>query len=58
MPLISPNFDVKSLIFSQFGQGPFRKIAGKSPEIAGCFALVGSSFCEFPFVYVFVGSCV
>ena len=28
MPLISPNFDVKSIIFSQ---GPFPKIAGKNP---------------------------
>ena len=34
MSLISPNnFDVKSIIFSNFGQGPFPKIAGKSPVI-------------------------
>ena len=33
MPLISPTFDVKSIIFSNFGQGPFPKIAGKSPEV-------------------------
>ena len=29
--LFSPNFDVKSIIFPNFGQGPFPKIAGKSP---------------------------
>ena len=28
---ISPNFDVKSIIFSQFWPGAFLKIAGKSP---------------------------
>ena len=33
MPLISPNFDVKSIIFPNFGQGPFPKIAGKSPVL-------------------------
>ena len=33
MPLISPNFDVKSIIISNFGQGLFPKIAGKSPEM-------------------------
>ena len=32
MSLISPNFDVKSIIFPNFGQGPFHKIAGKSPD--------------------------
>ena len=31
MSLLSPNFDVKSVIFPNFGQGPFPKIAGKSP---------------------------
>ena len=31
MSLISPNFDVKSIIFPNFGQGPFPKIAGKGP---------------------------
>ena len=31
MSLISPNFDVKSVIFPDFGQGPFPKTAGKSP---------------------------
>ena len=31
MPLISPNFDVKLIIFSQFWPGFFSKIAGKSP---------------------------
>ena len=31
MSLISPNFDVKSIIFPTFGQGPIPKIAGKSP---------------------------
>ena len=35
MLLISPNFDVKSIIIPDFGQGPFPKIAGKkSPGIA------------------------
>ena len=33
MSLISPNFDVKSIIFPNFGQGPFPKIAGKSPVV-------------------------
>ena len=32
MLLISPNFAVKSIIFPNFGQEPFPKIAGKSPE--------------------------
>ena len=32
MSLISPNFDVKSF-FPNFGQGPFPKIAGKSPTL-------------------------
>ena len=31
MSLISPNFAVKSIIFPNFGQGSFPKIAGKSP---------------------------
>ena len=31
MSLISPNFDVKSIIFPNFGQGPFPKIARKGP---------------------------
>ena len=30
---ISPNFDVKSVIFSQFWPVAFSKIAGKSPEV-------------------------
>ena len=30
----SPNFDVKSVIFPNFGQGPFPKIAGKSPALS------------------------
>ena len=29
--VVSPNFDVKWIIFPNFGQGPFPKIAGKSP---------------------------
>ena len=29
--LISPNFDVESIIFPNFGLGPFPKIAGKCP---------------------------
>ena len=33
MLLISPNSDVKSIILSNFGQGPFPKIAGKSPAV-------------------------
>ena len=34
MSLISPDFDVtcKSIIFPNFGQGPFPQIAGKSPD--------------------------
>ena len=34
MSLISPNFDVKSIIFSQFWPGSFPKIAGNSPAKA------------------------
>ena len=34
MSLISLNFAVKSIIFPNFGQGPFPKIAGKSPEMS------------------------
>ena len=30
MSLTSPNFDVKSIIFPNFGQGPFPKIAEKA----------------------------
>ena len=33
MSLISPNFDVKLIIFPNFGQGPFPKIAGKVPAL-------------------------
>ena len=33
MSLIPRKFDVKSVIFPNFGQGPFPKIAGKSPAI-------------------------
>ena len=33
MPLISPKFYVKSIIFHNFGQRPFPKIAGKSPGL-------------------------
>ena len=33
MSLISPNFAVKLIIFPNFGQGPYLKIAGKSPGI-------------------------
>ena len=32
MSLISPNFAVKTIIFPNFGQGLFPKIAGISPE--------------------------
>ena len=31
MSLISPNFDVKWIIFPTFGQEPFHKTAEKSP---------------------------
>ena len=31
MSLISSNFDANLIIFPNFGQGPFPKIAGKSP---------------------------
>ena len=34
MSLIFPNFDVKLIIFPNFGQGPFPKIAGKGPEFS------------------------
>ena len=33
MSLISPNFDVKAIIFPNFGQGPIPKIAGKSSVV-------------------------
>ena len=33
MSLISPNFAVKLIIFPNFGQGPFPKIAGKGPVL-------------------------
>ena len=33
MSLIFPNFDVKLIIFPNFGQGPFPKIARKSPVL-------------------------
>ena len=42
MSLISPNFDVKSIIFSQFWQGPFSKIAGKGPAILWLCCYVSS----------------
>ena len=35
LSLISPTFDVKSIIFPNFGQGPFPKIAEKIPETMG-----------------------
>ena len=35
MSLNSPNFDVKSIFFPHFGQGPFPKIAGKGPDLFG-----------------------
>ena len=31
MLIFSSNFDVKSIFFPNFGQGPFPKIAGKGP---------------------------
>ena len=37
MSLISPNFDVKLIIFPNFGQGPFPKIAGKGPVMNVAF---------------------
>ena len=33
MSLISPNFDVKRSFFPNCGEGPFTKIAGKSPDL-------------------------
>ena len=36
MPLISPNFDGKLIIFPSFGQGPFPQISGKSPDQGPC----------------------
>ena len=33
MWLFSPNFDAKSIIFPNYGQGPFPKIAGQGPDI-------------------------
>ena len=34
MSLNSPNVDDKSIIFPNFGQGPFSIIAGKSPAVS------------------------
>ena len=34
MLLISPNFDVKSIIFPNFGRGPFPKIVGNGPALS------------------------
>ena len=37
----SPNFDVKSIIlFPNFGQGPFPKIAGNSPDCIGFIHII------------------
>ena len=40
MSLISPNFDVKWIIFPNFGQGVFPKIAGKSPVLGQVWYLI------------------
>ena len=51
MPLISPNFADKSIIFSRFGQGPFPKIAGKGPALditCGKFSKISNIFLKFP----------
>ena len=37
--LISPNFAIKSIIFSNYGQGPFPKITGKSPALIRLYRL-------------------
>ena len=47
MSLISPNFDVKLIIFPNFGQGPFPKIAGKGPVQDERFGKNYSSFLDF-----------
>ena len=44
MSLIFPNFDVKSIIFPNFGQGPFPKITGKSPDLRS--RIIGIRFTE------------
>ena len=46
MSLISPNFDVKSIIHPNFGQGPFPKIAGKALEAKDYHICCGEVFLE------------
>ena len=43
MSLISPNFAVKSIIFSQLWPGAFPKIAGKSPVFIVCQSITSMS---------------
>ena len=40
MTLISPNFAVSRSFFPNFGQGPFPKIAGKSPTCRSKFVYI------------------
>ena len=55
MSLISPNFDVKSIIFPNFGQGPFPKIAGKSPDVTKMWmARIKRQLCNTVIVILFV----
>ena len=44
MLVFSPNFDVKSIFFPNFGQGPFPKIAGKGPVDKAGF--IQASLCK------------
>ena len=56
--VISPNFDVMSIIFPNFGQGPFPKIAGKSPVLV-CDSAVNVAFPGYdPFLFACLGSFV
>ena len=49
MTLISPNVGVKSIIFPNFGQEPFPKIAGKIPDCRFC------RFRSTKLIFVYVG---
>ena len=46
MWLFSPNFDAKSIIFPNFGQGPFPKIAGKGPDIEKSWKKSSTNNCD------------
>ena len=60
MLLISPNFDVKSIIFSQFWPGAFSQIAGKSPDLSSDTYIyhVQSIVCVCVFVHMHLYVCV